>query len=151
MTSEKAIKVLNEIIDEGWLISYMEKCVAIDACEMAIKALEQEPILDKIRAEIIQLIQNGVLKIESGNEALFNIIDKYNVESEVEVNAYDVKNLFDNLDEARIYAGAEFERLCNNNQHIDACVFQSIRDSIAQNIQLLQSYIVAKHESEVEK
>lgn len=48
--------------------------------------------------------------------------------------------LLDNLETARIYAGAEFERLCNNKQHIDACVFQSIRDSIAQNIQLLQSY-----------
>jgi hypothetical protein len=46
----------------------------------AIKALEQQPVLDKIRNEIIQLIQNGVLKIESGNEALFDIIDKYNSE-----------------------------------------------------------------------
>ena len=63
------------------------------------------------------------------------------------MNAYDVKNLFDNLETARIYAGAEFERLCNNNQHIDACVFQSIRDSIAQNIQLLQSYMICKGES----
>lgn len=67
------------------------------------------------------------------------------------MNAYDIKNLFDNLDAAKIYAGAEFERLCNNNQFIDACVFQSIRDSIAQNIQLLQSYIIAKHESEVKR
>lgn len=64
------------------------------------------------------------------------------------MNAYDVKNLLDNLETARIYAGAEFERLCNNNQHIDACVFQSIRDSIAQNIQLLQSYVFCKEESE---
>lgn len=43
MTREKAIKILEEIIDEGWLISDFEKCTAIDACEMAIKALEQEP------------------------------------------------------------------------------------------------------------
>ena len=64
------------------------------------------------------------------------------------MNAYDVKTLLDNLDTARIYAGAEFERLCNNNQHIDACVFQSIRDSIAQNIQLLQSYVICKAESD---
>lgn len=49
-----------------------------------LEVLEQEPALDKIRDEIIQLIQNGVLKIESGNEALFNIIDKYKAESEVE-------------------------------------------------------------------
>lgn len=34
-------------------------------------------ILDKIRAELIQSIQNGTLKIESGNEELFRIIDKY--------------------------------------------------------------------------
>lgn len=60
------------------------------------------------------------------------------------MNTYDIRTLLDNLAEARIYAGAEFERLCNNNQHIDACVFQSIRDSIAQNIQLLQSYMICK-------
>lgn len=70
MTREKAIEILKEIIDEGWLISDFEKCVAIDACEMAIEALKQEPfmnkpcvssgvcehdkmqVLDKIRAEI---------------------------------------------------------------------------------------------------
>lgn len=60
------------------------------------------------------------------------------------MNAYDARNLLDNLDAVRICAGAEFERLCNSNQYIDACVFQSIRDSIAQNIQLLQSYIICK-------
>jgi len=42
----------------------------------------QEHIFNKIRTEIIQLIQNGVLKIESGNEALFDIIDKYRAERE---------------------------------------------------------------------
>ena len=64
------------------------------------------------------------------------------------MNSYDVRTLMDNLESARIYAESEFERLCNNNQHIDACVFQSIRDSIAQNIQLLQSYVICKAESE---
>lgn len=39
-------------------------------------------VLDKIRAEIIQSIQNGTLKIESGNEELFRIIDKYKAETE---------------------------------------------------------------------
>ena len=67
------------------------------------------------------------------------------------MNAYDVIKLLDDLESARIYAGAEFERLCNNNQHIEACVFQSIRDSIAQNIQLLQSYVICKEESEEEE
>lgn len=46
------------------------------------QALEQEPVLDKMRNEIIQSIQNGVIKIASGNEALFHIIDKYKAESE---------------------------------------------------------------------
>lgn len=64
------------------------------------------------------------------------------------MNDYNVRTLLDNMSTARIYAGAEFERLCNNNQHIDACVFQSIRDSIVQNIQLLQSYMICKAESE---
>ena len=38
--------------------------------------------IDKIRAELIQSIQNGMLKIESGNEELFRILDKYKAESE---------------------------------------------------------------------
>lgn len=62
------------------------------------------------------------------------------------MNAYDFRTLLDNLETARIYAGAEFDRLCNNNQYIDACVFQSVRDSIAQNIELLQSYVICKAE-----
>ena len=34
-------------------------------------------ILDDIRAELIQSIQNGTIKIESGNEELFRILDKH--------------------------------------------------------------------------
>lgn len=64
------------------------------------------------------------------------------------MNKYDFRRLMDILGSARIYAGAEFERLCNNNQHIDACVFQSIRDSIAQNMQLLQSYMICSQKEE---
>lgn len=62
-----------------------------------------------------------------------------------------LKELFDALEAARIYAGAEMERLCNNYEHIDACVFQTVRDSIALNIQLLQSYATCKAESDGEK
>ena len=75
MTKEKAIELLKEIIDEGWLISDFEKCPAIDACEMAIEALEQEPILDKIRAEIEQ--EPYISKME-----VLDILDKYKAESE---------------------------------------------------------------------
>lgn len=62
------------------------------------------------------------------------------------MNFYDLRELLDALETARIYAGAEFERLCNNNDHIEACVFQSLRDSIAQNIQLLKSFMICKAE-----
>jgi len=39
-------------------------------------------VLDKIRTELIQSIQNGTIKIESGSDMLFRIIDLYKVESE---------------------------------------------------------------------
>ena len=45
---EKAIKTLNEIIDEGWLISDMEKCTAIDACEFAINRIHKYQKIEQI-------------------------------------------------------------------------------------------------------
>lgn len=45
---EKAIKTLNEIIDEGWLISDMEKCTAIDACEFAIDRINKYQKIEQI-------------------------------------------------------------------------------------------------------
>ena len=56
--------------------------------EIAIKALEQEPILDKIRAEIIKRDRN-VKAIRSDGRCFFTveevleIIDKYRAEREV--------------------------------------------------------------------
>lgn len=52
-------------------------CVSEGACRE-----DKIQVLDKIRTELIQSIQNGTLKIESGNEELFRIIDKYKRESE---------------------------------------------------------------------
>lgn len=52
----------------------------------------------------------------------------------------DFEKLYDTLETARICAGRESEKLYNADKYIDACVFQSIRDSIAQNMKLLQSY-----------
>ena len=81
MTREEAIEILkynSNVIHQT--INGETDPKEVEALDMAIKALEQQPVLDKIRNEIIQLIQNGVLKIESGNEALFDIIDKYNAE-----------------------------------------------------------------------
>ena len=64
------------------------------------------------------------------------------------MDTYDYRELLDMLETVRIYAGAKFERFCNNNEYVDACVCQFVRDSMAQNIQLLQSYIFCKTESE---
>ena len=55
-----------------------------------------------------------------------------------------INELLDYFETARILAGAEMERLCNSGEYIDACVFQAIRDSAAQNIQLLQSLRCAR-------
>lgn len=45
---------------------------------------EREAVLDKIKTELTQSIQNGTLKIESGNKELFRILDNYKSESGVE-------------------------------------------------------------------
>lgn len=104
MTKKEAIKILKEIIDEGWLISDFDKCIAIDACEMAIKALEgrkesvtefadrckecgREKVLDKIRAEIADL-DDANYDYEGYYKAVADavkIIDKYKAESEEEI------------------------------------------------------------------
>ena len=53
----------------------------------------------------------------------------------------DYETILDNLETARIYAEAEFERLCNAKQPVDASVFQSIGGGIAAAIRLLQTYM----------
>ena len=87
MTREEAINQLK--------INKEDDTYVIDdeALEMAIKALEQEPILDKIRAEIEHTIDytydstdydkalyNGAYK--DGLYEALDIIDKYKAESE---------------------------------------------------------------------
>lgn len=44
--------------------------------------MNSENVIDSIRNELIQSIQNGTIKIESGNEELFNILDKYKTTNE---------------------------------------------------------------------
>ena len=57
-----------------------------EAHRMAIKALEQQPILDKIRAEIAEIQLIGYAKVDGKREiasrAVMQIIDKYKKESE---------------------------------------------------------------------
>ena len=53
-------------------------------CDMAIKALEQEPIPDKIRAEIDKIYEREGSSFDCLNalDELKEIIDKYKAESE---------------------------------------------------------------------
>ena len=69
-----------------------ETCKSRESHRMAIKALEKEPILDKIRAEIEALIEwhDCPIEYDNGNDAWYReacnqalkIIDKYKAESE---------------------------------------------------------------------
>jgi len=57
---EKAIETLNEIIDEGWLISDMEKCTAIDACEFAIDRIHKYQRIQEIVVKWEEEVHSGV-------------------------------------------------------------------------------------------
>lgn len=73
-----AVKALPSVTPQPFI---NKPCVSEGSCRE-----DKIQVLDKIRAELIQSIQNGMLKIESGNEELFHIIDKYGSESEVNRN-----------------------------------------------------------------
>ena len=65
------------------------------------------------------------------------------------MNAYDMRTMIDNIESARIYAGAEFERLCNENNHIEAVIFQAVRDNLALNIQILKDYVIVTSDKHI--
>ena len=77
-------ELLHNLKDRDWDANPVYKMDENEARRIieGIEALEQQSALDKIRAELIQSIQNGTIKIEIGNEELFHIIDKYKIESE---------------------------------------------------------------------
>ena len=88
MTNEEAIKLIETIKHEFFIND-----LGCEALDMAIEALEQEPILDKIRAEIKALSpEPTAYDVVDGNpikEAVWEIIadalkiiDKYKPESE---------------------------------------------------------------------
>lgn len=54
------------------------------------------------------------------------------------------------LKSARIYAGAEFERLCNENNHAEAIIFQNIRDNLEYDIQIIKDYYFIKNGEDAE-
>lgn len=89
MTREEAINFLKGYLDEE---VYTDKCR--NAHKIAIQALKQQSILDKIRTEIEKLnpVDYGSMySYESHNgardmkEDILDIIDRYKAESEVEV------------------------------------------------------------------
>ncbi len=85
MTIEKAIEILkynSNVIHKT--INGETDPNEVEALDMAIKALEQEPILDKVRAEIDKIYEregNSVDCLNALNE-LKQFIDKYKAESE---------------------------------------------------------------------
>jgi hypothetical protein len=80
MTREEAIKLVKEVtgMSLDWDDAHYE------ALQMAIKALEQEPILDKIRAEIntMPCAITSMREIYVNRDKVINIIDKHKAESE---------------------------------------------------------------------
>ena len=80
MSREEALKILK--YRSGWNLSIRD----VNALDMAIKALEQEPVLDKIRAEIEKLqtykMFIGEKTVYVERDDVLAIIDKYKRESE---------------------------------------------------------------------
>lgn len=85
MTREEAIKILKSKMDGHTDTSYEW----VETVRMAIKALEQEPILDKIRAEMLEemLSHSGtgeevIQAYADGLKKGLEFIDKYKGETE---------------------------------------------------------------------
>jgi len=78
MTIEEAIKGLTSLLEVRRRWDDMQTMKdEIECLEMAIKALEKEAVLDKIRAEIVHLHDWAFSR-----EEILRIIDKYMAESE---------------------------------------------------------------------
>lgn len=98
MTREEAYKTIKENLCA--MCAYGSQCMEscdISTCDNreAIKVLEQEPVLDKIRAEIKQLVSRYTISRERGCSGqvewedrlirevdILQIIDKYKAETE---------------------------------------------------------------------
>lgn len=84
MTGEDAIKIFNTVLLFGKCDCPKEEIE--ESLKMAIKALEQGPILDKIRAEIKSLSNANPSYWHSGDmverDDVLEILDKYKAEQE---------------------------------------------------------------------
>lgn len=81
MTREEAINHIKDVICESNLtkpniVTFEQEK---EALKMAIEALEQEPVIDKIRAEIDNALSDGMIH----KKTVLGIIDKYKGEVEV--------------------------------------------------------------------
>ena len=88
MTREEAIRLIKDHVDTYIVCHGEEDTVAVsidnvdvEAFDMAIKALEQEPILDKIRTEIAEHADRLKDSLYGdGMRHCIDIIDKYKAE-----------------------------------------------------------------------
>lgn len=92
MTREEAIFCEKSYIGETNCVDCKyygtDTCLSRESHRMAIQALEQEPIIDKIRAEIEQLRLHKAEFLTNDNrvcidsQEVLNVIDKYKAESD---------------------------------------------------------------------
>ena len=86
MKREEAIKIIRKMLAcTDLTVRANLNADMVDACHLAIKALEQEPILDNIRAEIKALTSNrGFLScsVDYIHKKIDAVFDKYKAEIE---------------------------------------------------------------------
>ena len=84
MTREDAIHIIKSECYVFNPLNFDRSTMVNTALDMAVKALEQETILDKIRAEIEELHLIGYATVDGKREiasrAVMQIIDKYKAE-----------------------------------------------------------------------
>lgn len=92
MTKKNAIDIIKSECYVFNPLNFDRSTMVNTALDMAVKALEQEPVLDKLRADIGSALSEEVLDdnrhlisdIGIGLEIALGIIDKYKAESEVD-------------------------------------------------------------------
>ena len=87
MTREETVRnLLTELIDMIDNGSQRDLDRADEIGTSIIKLVEQDPVIDKIRAEIVQVEINGHIRdvecFRAGIDVALNIINKYDAESE---------------------------------------------------------------------
>lgn len=149
MTREEAINIISQMIkdEEGFLSDN-----TVEAHKIALKALEQEPILEKIKAEIMQLYyevevvdydHNDISRIKKAHwvtrEEVLWIIDKYNshpiTEDGVKLADKDEQNLSMKQEPIldKIYAEIDSAKMPKNRMSF-------FRDGIDCALQIIDKY-----------